>query len=126
MGRPKLPCLETGILDQSHLRKKCRGCKRVIAKNWAKTPKGILSKKNRRPEPLLAKRASWRVRYQVKLGTIPHPKTLKCVDCSRDAHCYDHRDYKKPLQVEPVCTSCNVKRGPAKNRNSDPYKRRKR
>lgn len=126
MGRPKLPCLETGILDQNHLRKKCYGCKRIIAKNWAKTPQGQFSRKNRVREPIQSIRARSIVAYYVRKGTLQNPKTLKCVDCNRDAHCYDHRDYKKPLQVEPVCTSCNVKRGPAKNRNSDPYKRRKR
>lgn len=26
---------------------------------------------------------------------------------------YDHRDYTKPLSVEPVCRSCNKLRGPA-------------
>jgi hypothetical protein len=27
---------------------------------------------------------------------------------------YEHRDYTKPLQVEPVCRSCNALRGPGK------------
>jgi hypothetical protein len=26
---------------------------------------------------------------------------------------YDHRDYNQPLQVEPVCSPCNISRGPA-------------
>jgi hypothetical protein len=36
-----------------------------------------------------------------------------CVDCGAKAYCYDHRDYRKPLEVEPVCRSCNKRRGPA-------------
>ena len=53
------------------------------------------------------------VRNAIGRGDLTHPKFLTCVDCSKPAKCYDHRDYSKPLQVEPVCGSCNVKRGPA-------------
>lgn len=48
-----------------------------------------------------------------KNGLLPRPSSLACVDCNRQAECYDHRDYSKPLQVDPVCRSCNVMRGPA-------------
>ena len=37
----------------------------------------------------------------------------KCVDCGANATDYDHRDYNKPLDVEPVCRSCNIRRGNA-------------
>ena len=37
----------------------------------------------------------------------------KCADCDRVACDYDHRDYSRPLDVEPVCRSCNSRRGPA-------------
>lgn len=36
-----------------------------------------------------------------------------CVDCGKAAQVYEHRDYGKPLDVEPVCHSCNQKRGTA-------------
>lgn len=49
----------------------------------------------------------------IERGDIPHPKTMLCADCSKPAQCYDHRDYSKPLQVVPVCLSCNCLRGPA-------------
>lgn len=39
---------------------------------------------------------------------------VKCVDCGRRAQCYDHRDYRKPLRVEPVCKRCNSMRGPGR------------
>jgi hypothetical protein len=40
--------------------------------------------------------------------------TIICVDCKRKpAAMYDHRDYAKPLAVDPVCHYCNVRRGPA-------------
>lgn len=53
------------------------------------------------------------VKREVKEGRLPRPSTLVCVDCGRPAEQYDHRDYSKPLQVDPVCRSCNVLRGPA-------------
>lgn len=46
-------------------------------------------------------------------GTLEKPHYFKCVDCGNDAACYDHRDYTYPLAVDPVCRSCNTKRGPA-------------
>jgi hypothetical protein len=37
-----------------------------------------------------------------------------CVDCGiRPAINYEHRDYAKPLEVEPICRRCNMQRGPA-------------
>lgn len=46
-------------------------------------------------------------------GDLPNPSTLKCVDCGAPACQYDHREYAKPLEVDAVCRSCNVRRGPA-------------
>lgn len=37
-----------------------------------------------------------------------------CTDCGAAAEHYDHRDYARPLDVEPVCRACNVHRGPAR------------
>jgi hypothetical protein len=54
-------------------------------------------------------------KYAVKIGFLPHPTLYKCVDCKRrQAECYDHRDYSKPLQVDPVCLRCNSSRGKGK------------
>lgn len=39
--------------------------------------------------------------------------SVLCVDCKEPAIHYDHRDYGKPLDVQPVCGSCNCKRGSA-------------
>ena len=49
----------------------------------------------------------------VKDGVLAPVKTLNCVDCGSPAQCYDHRDYGKPLNVEPVCRKCNFRRGSA-------------
>jgi hypothetical protein len=40
-------------------------------------------------------------------GSIP------CADCGQPATNYEHRDYSKPLEVEPVCSKCNHSRGHA-------------
>lgn len=37
---------------------------------------------------------------------------VSCVDCGERADRYDHRDYSKRLDVEPVCRRCNRNRGP--------------
>ena len=55
----------------------------------------------------------------VKAGKLPKVTTLDCVDCGKPAEHYDHRDYNKPLDVEPVCRSCNKKRGPAIKNDRD-------
>lgn len=55
------------------------------------------------------------VRKAVVAGLLPPAYECECVDCGRPACDYDHRDYSKPLAVEPVCRSCNTKRGPGKH-----------
>ena len=57
------------------------------------------------------------VTLAVKAGILPKQRSQLCVDCGDMARSYDHRDYMKPLEVEPVCVSCNNKRGPALNRD---------
>jgi len=48
----------------------------------------------------------------VRAGIIP-PITNEtlCADCGGIATEYDHRDYSRPFDVEPVCRSCNLLRG---------------
>jgi hypothetical protein len=60
-----------------------------------------------------AKEAIAAVAKAVKKGILPLVKTLTCVDCGKLAEVYDHRDYNKPLDVVPVCRSCNYRRGAA-------------
>lgn len=47
-------------------------------------------------------------------GLIPHPTAFKCTDCDAVADCYDHRDYRRPLRIKPVCKGCNNRRGPGR------------
>jgi hypothetical protein len=59
------------------------------------------------------KDASLAVRKAVAIGMLKPVTAFVCVDCGAPATQYEHRDYSKPLVVEPVCKSCNIKRGVA-------------
>ena len=61
----------------------------------------------------LAPRAVYLVHKAVLMGRLPRASSCTCVDCGKPAHEYDHRDYAKPLDVVPLCRSCNKLRGPA-------------
>lgn len=62
-----------------------------------------------------ASRASSLVRKEINEGRMLKANAYRCMDCGKPAEQYDHRDYGKPLEVEPVCRSCNLRRGPAKS-----------
>jgi hypothetical protein len=66
---------------------------------------------------LVSKDALRAVASAIRHGLLPSLVTtnVACADCDENwAQCYDHRDYSKPLDVVPVCMSCNSHRGPAK------------
>lgn len=58
-------------------------------------------------------RAMAAVHLAVASGAIPKAAMLPCIDCEEPASVYDHRDYRQPLNVVPVCRKCNQRRGPA-------------
>lgn len=58
-----------------------------------------------------AVRARSKVRGAVLRGHLPEVRDLACEDCGAPAIAYDHRDYNRPLDVAPVCRSCNWIRG---------------
>lgn len=60
------------------------------------------------------------VNRAVRYGRLLPPETFRCVDCDEWAEVWEHRDYSKPLQVEPVCKSCNALRGPGYIRHRAP------
>ncbi len=62
----------------------------------------------RRPHQLKAIRL---VHAAIARGDIPPARKLNCADCGNDAFDYDHRDYADPLNVDPVCRGCNIRRG---------------
>jgi hypothetical protein len=53
------------------------------------------------------------VELAVRLGYLKPVSECLCVQCGAQATDYDHRDYNKPLEVEPLCRGCNVTRPPA-------------
>lgn len=55
------------------------------------------------------------VMVAMREGRLPHliDENSECADCGDRASVYDHRDYRMPLNVVPVCDSCNLRRGPA-------------
>ena len=58
-------------------------------------------------------RCSRLITAAVKVGAMKRAKEFGCVDCGSPARCYDHRDYTRPFDVQPVCDRCNNKRGHA-------------
>lgn len=64
------------------------------------------------PRDQLVLAAHKAVKEAITAGLLPKQKDCKCVDCGKQAQCYDHRDYRKPLDVQPVCRGCNNRRGP--------------
>lgn len=84
--------------------------------------RGAVTRRERYPErhmPLAADKF-WQ-RYAMQMvsaaksrGILPAlDGTIACNDCGQPATKYEHRDYARPLDVEPVCGSCNAKRGTA-------------
>jgi hypothetical protein len=55
--------------------------------------------------------AHCKVHRAIKCGDLDPASHFDCVDCGGQAEVYDHRDYTKPLDVQPVCRRCNNKRG---------------
>ncbi len=52
------------------------------------------------------------VKKAIARGDLKPIQRHTCVDCDSPAEVYDHRDYRFPLAVEPVCQGCNARRGP--------------
>lgn len=66
--------------------------------------------------PITTGGAHAKVQMAVQRGDLPAlDGSVACVDCGQPATDYDHRDYSKPLDVDPVCHVCNLARGPALN-----------
>lgn len=89
------------ICDSKIPREKGRGqssyCSNICA--------GLVSKARQSVQRLVHK--------TIRNNEIQPAKSFVCVDCGNKAIDYDHRRYKSPLDIVPVCRSCNLKRGPA-------------
>jgi hypothetical protein len=101
-----------------------------MAKHWRHlgvcvdcSVEALISYRGGRCEPCARKRyvdlrktrfaAQYAVLKARRQGLLPALNgSIACVDCGEPAAHYDHRDYSKPLDVVPVCRSCNCRRGP--------------
>jgi hypothetical protein len=83
----------------SHHRRMSRHCEPCARARWLFSSYGS-GRHAAAAEVAVAKRA--------KLLALP--TTFNCADCGKQAECYDHRDYGRPLNVAAVCLACNLRR----------------
>jgi hypothetical protein len=112
--RGKWRCYLNGVAREYWLTN-CADCgtQAVLGKstNWCND----CSVKHSRRLHAVAGPAQRAVRLAIIEGRLPRlDGSVKCKDCGKPAQVYDHREYAKPLEVDPVCRRCNCKRGPAK------------
>lgn len=102
--------------EREGTKRTCRHCKMMYARKYRAD--GRYRKKEHqhylRTKDWPMTRAKTAVFIEVRAGRMSDPKTLKCVDCGAMAEVYDHRDYTRSIDVEPVCRVHNKKRGPGK------------
>lgn len=62
----------------------------------------------------LREKAHRLVSEAVREGRLPRLAVVEiaCVDCGSRATVWEHRDYTKPLDVQPTCRGCDKRRGP--------------
>jgi hypothetical protein len=126
------PCRKCGSTDRykpnpGRKTGACRTCKKVNRKAWrkanpekertySKTWRKANIEKNRAKTNAYRKTNSKKyaahnaVNNAIKRGDLPRVLTCDCVDCGIQAADYHHEDYSKPLDVEPLCRLCHVKR----------------
>lgn len=97
--------------------KRCRLCGAKRMRDFLKTKSGKRygKKRNKTQAGTNEKIAYGKISWAIRQKEIPKPSVFRCFDCKRPAQVYDHRDYLKPYEIEPVCKVCNHKRGPGKN-----------
>lgn len=108
-----------GACDAPHY---CAACSSIKHERVVAAARNRSRKRSAHPyfKPLNAElwwqqRAHSLIQAAVKRGLIPNLKSglVACVDCGAVAHEWDHRDYGRPFDVEPVCRRCNKRRGTA-------------
>ena len=134
-----LVCSEKACEDFRHYASvRClRHTREIAEKRRNAALKASETRRERYPERFYApgepRPANWQaisqniVRRAKEAGILPDLKCgeYECVDCAGVATEYDHRDYARPLDVEPVCRSCNHKRGKAEIPSADRFRFKK-
>lgn len=59
------------------------------------------------------RRAVSAINYATQQGKLTKASEHTCRLCGAPAHCWEHRDYGKPLHVYPCCRKCNLSLPPA-------------
>jgi hypothetical protein len=88
--------------------KRCCGCARK--RNKILADKRAVARMNLPTGPM-RRLAGVVISQYVRNGLLNPASDYICVDCGDRAAHWEHRDYTKPLDVEPACMSCNFKRG---------------
>jgi DNA-directed RNA polymerase subunit RPC12/RpoP len=83
----------------------------TLWKQWKAAKSGLCYSSFRYSLRPLMREAHYAVYKAVQRGDIQPATDYDCADCGKPAIEYDHRDYAKPLDVEPVCRRCNLRRG---------------
>lgn len=124
-------CINHWCKNVAHNAYRCSECeeKRIASENEAKLARAKYKqrtadrkahrvaigidgfRKRGAPELRLRRAAHAFTRAAIASGFLVDPTSCACTDCGKQAECYDHRDYSKPMAVDPVCRSCNNIRG---------------
>ena len=110
-------CMDCGKKEHKRYRRRfqrCRSCQRIHERIQQRARNKVRARKY--PNQRRALQAVAHAKRKGMLKWVGKGCGIKCTDCHREARHYDHRDYSKPLDVDPVCVDCNIKRGPALNR----------
>lgn len=113
-------CIVEKIHIPDHEKRTCLQCKKFYNKKYSLDGRYKEIQRKRYVEKIKGRYIEWAksvVGLKVRCGSIPRASEFSCVDCGKKAMCYDHRDYEKPMEISPVCVSCNKKRGPGLNRD---------
>jgi DNA-directed RNA polymerase subunit RPC12/RpoP len=96
----------------------CAECQTTFTRDAVGSARVIHCDRCRHERFAVQKRAANALSNGLRHGLVESYMGKACVDCCEPAQCLDHRDYTKPLEVEPVCLSCNFYRPPAKWRTA--------
>lgn len=91
----------------------CAGCKKIFDTPKSKTRTRIRCAPCESLTRVVKGYAMGQVSRAIKRGDLRPAREFPCTDCGGAAVEYDHRDYAETLKVDPVCRSCNLRRGPA-------------
>ena len=113
----RLPAALRGLIYRSLMatvyNKLCVICEMPHGR-WPHSPRAAFCGRCMRYAEKLRGKAHGLVGKAIKEGKLPSPKGLPCDDCGKPSMGYEHRDYARPLDVVPICFTCNSNRWVAK------------